>query len=146
VVGFLTPYILKELQTRHYEDVEMIGYSSIVGSIFSLIKFSLIMLGLFIILIPLYFIPLINIIAFSFPFYYFFHKMLKLDVSSNITTSEEEKKINYFNKNSLRLKTLVLYLISLIPFAIFFGAVFYIIYLGNSYFTMARELRTSKVV
>jgi hypothetical protein len=146
VVGFLTPYILKELQTRHYEDVEMIGYSSIVGSIFSLIKFSLIMLGLFIILIPLYFIPLINIIAFSFPFYYFFHKMLKLDVSSNITTSEEEKKINYFNKNSLRLKTLVLYLISLVPFAIFFGAVFYIIYLGNSYFTMARELRTSKVV
>jgi hypothetical protein len=141
VVGFLTPYILKELQTRHYEDVEMIGHSSIIGSIFSLIKSSLIMLGLFIVLIPLYFIPLVNIIAFNLPLYYFFHKMLKFDVSSNITTGVEEKKISYINKNSLRLKTLALYLISLIPFTIFFGAVFYIVYLGNSYFTKVRELR-----
>ena len=29
VIGFLTPYVLKELQLRHYNDVEIRGYSNI---------------------------------------------------------------------------------------------------------------------
>ena len=141
VIGFLTPYILKELQLRHYSDVEMIGHSNLVSSLFLVIKWTFIMLMMFILLIPFYFIPFLNIIAFNLPLYYFFHKMLVFDVSSNICTREEDKQIGYFNKNSIRLKTLALYLVSLIPFAIFFGAVFYVIYLGNNYFTLTRELR-----
>ncbi len=141
VVGFLTPSILKELQKRHFNDVEMIGHSNILSSLFLLLKWSFIMLLLFIILIPFYFIPLLNIVAFNLPLYYFFHKMLTFDISSNICTEEESKQIKYFNKTSLRAKTLVLYLISLIPFAIFFGAVFYVIYLGNTYFIHTKELR-----
>ncbi|PHS58284.1 MAG: hypothetical protein COB17_03420 [Sulfurimonas sp.] len=141
IVGFLTPYILKELQTRHYQDIEMIGFSNIFSSLFLILKYSLTMLILFIVLIPFYFIPILNIIAFNFPLYYFFHKMLSFDVSSNICTKEEDKQISYFNKNSLRFKTLMLYIISLIPFAIFFGAVFYVIYLGNTYFIFTRKLR-----
>jgi len=92
-------------------------------------------------LIPFYFIPILNIIAFNLPLYYFFHKMLVYDISSNMTTREENEKIKYFNKNSLRAKTLFLYLISLIPFTIFFTAVFYVIYLGNTYFIEVRKLR-----
>jgi len=142
IVGFLTPFILKELQKRHYTDVDMLGHSNIVTSILLVIKWALTMLILFIVLIPLYFVPLLNIIAFNFPLYYFFHKMLIFDISSNICTNEEEKQINFFNKNSIRLKTLVLYLISLIPFAIFFGAVFYVIYLGNTYFLHTKKVRS----
>jgi hypothetical protein len=141
VVGFLTPYILKELQKRHYPEIEMVGHSNIASSIFLLIKWSFIMLILFIVLIPFYFVPVLNIIAFNFPLYYFFHKMLTFDISSNICNKEEEKQIRYFYSNSIRLKTLGLYLISLIPFAIFFGAVFYVIYLGNTYFMKTRTLR-----
>lgn len=142
IVGFLTPYILKVLQQRHYQDVEMIGHSNLITAIFFIIKWTFLMLVMFILLIPFYFIPLLNIIAFNLPLYYFFHKMLTFDVSSNICTSEEEKQINYFNKNSIRLKTLGLYLISLVPFAIFFGAVFYVIYLGNTYFIKCKEVRS----
>lgn len=143
VIGFLTPYVLKELQKRHYSDTEMIGYSNIFEGIFLVLKWAFVMLLLFFLLIPFYFIPLVNIIAFNLPLYYFFHKVMIFDISSNIATKEEDTKIRYFSKNKLRAKTLALYLISLIPFAIFFGAIFYVIYLGHTYFLEVRKVRNS---
>lgn len=141
VIGFLSPLVMKELQKRHYRDVEMTGHSNIVSTLLYVIKWTFVMLLLFILLIPFYFIPLVNIIAFNIPLYYFFHKMLIFDVSSNICTQKEDKQIRYFNKNSLRFKTLGLYLVSLIPFAIFFGAIFFIIYLGHTYFLEVKKIR-----
>ena len=143
VIGFMTPMILKELQTRHYSDVEMLGYSNIAEGIFLVLKWALVMLGLFILFVPLYFIPLLNVVAFNFPLYYFFHKVITYDVSSTIATREESKQIKYFNATTLRLKTLGLYLISLIPFVIFFASVFYVIYLGHSYFIEPRKMRSA---
>ncbi|MBA1437735.1 MAG: EI24 domain-containing protein [Epsilonproteobacteria bacterium] len=142
VMGFMTHLILKEIQKRDYQDVAMIRYSNLFEGIFLMIKWVLIMLVLFIVFIPLYFIPIINIIAFNFPLYYFFHKMLTYDVASNICTKEEAIQIKLLHGNTLRLKTLVLYLLSLIPFVIFFATVFYVIYLGHSYFLEVKKLRT----
>ncbi len=141
IIGFLTPFILRELQARHYTDVEMIGHSNILYSIFLALKWATTMILLFILLIPFYFIPLINIVALNIPLYYFFHKMLTFDVSSNISSKEEDKQISFFSANRLRVKTLALYLISLVPFAIFFSAVFYVIYLGHTYFTEVKKIR-----
>lgn len=143
VIGFLTPFVLRELQKRHYKDVELIGYSNILADLLLAIKWALIMVLLFIVLIPFYFIPIVNLIAFNIPLYYFFHKMLKFDISSNICTKEENKEIDYLLSNKLRIKTLSLYLISLVPFAIFFGAILFVIYLGHSYFLEVRKLRSS---
>ena len=141
VIGFLTPFVLKELQKRHYPDVEMIGYSNAITGTLVVIKWALIMVLLFFLFIPLYFIPLVNIVAFNFPLYYFFHKVMTFDIASNITTEEENHTMKFRNGTDLRLKTLALYLISLIPFAVFFGAIFYVIYLGNTYFLGIREIR-----
>jgi len=143
VIGFLTHNILTEIKYRHYPDVEMVGHSNAVESIFLTLKWIFIMIVLFLVFIPLYFIPLVNIIAFNFPLYYFFHKMMTYDVSSSICTKEEAKKIKYFHGSTLRLKTLGLYLLSLIPFVIFFASVFYVIYLGHSYFIEVKKLRNS---
>jgi len=141
VIGFLTHNILAEIKYRHYPDVEMLGYSNAVESIFLTLKWVIIMIVLFLLFIPLYFIPLVNIIAFNFPLYYFFHKMMTYDVSSSVCTKEEAKKIKFFHGSTLRLKTLGLYLLSLIPFVIFFASVFYVIYLGHSYFIEVKKLR-----
>jgi len=141
VIGFLTPMVLKEIQQKYYQDVEMIGYSNFISGILNVMVWAFNMVALFFLLIPLYFIPIVNIVAFNLPLYYFFHKMLNYDISSNISTQEEYKQIKYFSKNSLRVKTLGLYLISLIPFAIFFGAIFYVIYLGHTYFIAVRKIR-----
>jgi len=146
VVGLLTPLVLKELQRRHYSDVEMIGYSNILEALWLTVKWAFIMLVLFIVFVPLYFIPLVNIIAFNLPLYYFFHKMMTYDISSTICTKEEAKRIKYFNSGTLRLKTLVLYLTSLIPFVVFFGAIFYVIYLGHAYFLELRDMREKEGV
>lgn len=141
VVGFLTPFILKELQSRHYRDIEMVGHSNAIYTILLTLKWAAAMFLLFILLIPFYFIPFINIVAINIPLYYFFHKMLKFDISSTILTADEDKQISYFYANRLRAKTLVLYLLSLIPFMIFFAAVFYVIYLGHTYFIEVKKLR-----
>ncbi|MFA5234504.1 MAG: EI24 domain-containing protein [Sulfurimonas sp.] len=141
IVGFLTPFILKELQTRHYRDVEMIGHSNAIYTVFLALKWAAAMFLLFILLIPFYLIPFINIIAINIPLYYFFHKMLKFDISSNIATADEDKQISFFTANRLRVKTLALYLLSLIPFMIFFAAVFYVIYLGHTYFIEVKKIR-----
>jgi hypothetical protein len=141
IIGFLTHNILTEIKFRHYPDVEMIGYSNAIESIFLTLKWVFIMIILFLVFIPLYFIPLVNVIAFNFPLYYLFHKMMTYDVSSAICTEEEAKKISFFHGSTLRLKTLGLYLLSLIPFVIFFASVFYVIYLGHSYFIEVRKLR-----
>jgi len=143
IVGFLTPTILKEIQKRHYQDVEMIGHSNLFISLFLMFKWIGVMLLMFFLFIPLYFIPLVNIVAFNLPLYYFFHKMLTYDVGSNICTEEESMKIKFFHASTLRMKTLGLYLISLIPFVVFFASVFYVIYLGHSYFLETRKLRNS---
>ncbi len=141
VIGFLTHLILKELQKKHYPDVEMIGYSNVFEGLFLTFKWIAIMLLLFFVLIPVYFIPLLNVLAFNLPLYYFFHKMMTYDVSSNICTRDEALKIKFFQASKLRLKTLGLYLISLIPFVILFASVFYVIYLGHTYFREVRKIR-----
>lgn len=141
VIGFMTHMILKEIRRRHYPDVEMVGYSNLFEGILLTLKWAFIMILLFLVLVPLYFVPVLNIIAFNFPLYYFFHKMIIYDVSSTICTKEESLKIKYLHGNTLRLKTLILYLISLIPFVIFFATVFYVIYLGHSYFLEVRKMR-----
>jgi hypothetical protein len=141
VIGFMTHMILAEIKNRHYPDVELIGHSNIFEGIFLTIKWAVIMLVLFLVLVPLYFIPVVNLIAFNFPLYFFFHKMINYDIASTICTKEEANKIKFFHGNTLRLKTLGLYLISLIPFVIFFATVFYVIYLGHSYFLEVRKLR-----
>jgi len=141
VIGFLTPAVLKELQRRHYPNIEMIGYSNVISAMALAIKWAFIMLLLFFLFIPLYFIPLVNILAFNFPLYYFFHKLMTYDISSTICTKEESAIIKFKSGNELRLKTLGLYLVSLIPFAIFFAAIFYVIYLGNTYFVKLDKIR-----
>ena len=143
VIGFLTHPILKELQSMHYSDVEMIGFGNAFESMLLAIKWLALTLALFVLFIPLYFVPFVNVIALNLPLYYFFHKMMHYDVASNIATRDEFTFIKMRYKNELRLKTLILYLLSLIPFVILFATVFYVIYLGHTYFTKVRALRLS---
>ncbi|MDD2906817.1 MAG: EI24 domain-containing protein [Sulfurimonas sp.] len=145
IIGFMTPYVLRELQNKHYSDVHMSGYSNFLEGIFFAFKWLFVMLLLFIVFIPLYFIPFVNIIAINFPLYYFFHKMMHYDISSNICTKEETQAIKNKYAGTLRVKSLILYLLSLIPFVIFFASIFYIIYLGHGYFLEVRKMRNTFV-
>ena len=101
------------------------------------------MLILFVVLIPLYFIPVINLIAINFPFYYFFHKMLHFDVGSTVLTKEKHYLFKHKYTFSLRFQTLFLYIISMIPFLSLILPVFYIVYLGHNYMDkLSQDIKT----
>ena len=139
IIGLLTPKILSMIHQRHYSDIVVDGYGTIGGGIFMLIKTAFIMILLFFLLMPFYFIPIVNIFAINLPFYYFFHRILHYDVSSTLMSKEQFVNIYYNDRGRMRLKTIFLYTISLIPFVAFFIAVFYIIYLGHTYFLKLKE-------
>ena len=144
VIGFLTPMILDILHKKYYSHLTLNGYGSLFAPVWVLFKSGLMMILLFIILVPVYFVPVLNIIALALPLYYFFHKLLNFDVSSTILSKQEYKEIYEKNGNSFRLRTLFLYFISMIPFATLFTAVYYIIYLGHGYFIKLEELHKLK--
>jgi len=146
IIGFLTPMILSILHKRYYSHLEMNGYGTLFSSLYMLVKSLFVMIFLFIVLIPIYFVPVLNMIAFSFPLYYFFHKLLIFDVSSTILSKKENKIIYKKEANSFRFRTLFLYFISLIPFATLFTAVYYIIYLGHTYFIELDKITNNKLV
>lgn len=141
IIGFLTPMILKVLHKRHYSHLEIHGHGSLVWVTWVMLKSTLIMLLLFIVFIPLYFIPLVNLVAINLPFYYFFHKLLNFDVASTLLTKQEYTDIYKKSAFSFRFKTLILYFISMVPFITLFSAVFYIIYLGHGYYQKLALLR-----
>ncbi len=134
VIGFLTPAIMRELQARHYPELAMEGHGNALTTLFHSLKYVLITFVLLILLIPLYFIPLVNIVAINFPFYYLFHKFYMLDVGTTAMTKEQYKQMMYFKGNKVRTITVVLYVISMIPFAALITPVFNVIVLSHTLF------------
>ena len=143
IIGFLTPMILKIVHQRHYTHLEIHGHGSLISPLWVLLKASVVMVLMFILFIPLYFIPGINLLAFNLPFYYFFHKLLNYDVASTLLNEQEYQVIYEQNSLGFRLRTLFLYCISMIPFVTLFTAVFYIVYLGHAYYMKLEQLHVS---
>lgn len=141
VVGFLTPFILKIIQKKHYASLELQGYGNLFNTFWILIKSFVVMVLLLILFIPLYFIPVLNIFILNIPFYYFFYKLLNFDITSTIMTQQEEAIIKVKSGNVFHIRTIVLYLISMIPFIVLFSTVFYVVYLGHAYLSELQKLR-----
>ena len=146
IIGFLTPMILRVIQKRHYPTLEFKGYGDMTSVVFVSIKSVIVMIVLFIVLIPFYFIPIVNIIAFNLPLYYLFHKLLNFDVVSTIMTKEESYYLKAKHKDLFRTRTLFLYFVSMIPFITLFSTVFYIVYLGHGYMSKLQELRQDNLL
>ncbi len=141
IVGFFTPLVVKKLKSRHYPPFVIKGHGSLAYVIWYAIKSFLIMIFLYILLIPFYFIPFLNIIAFNLPAFYFFHKMLVFDVGSTINTKEEFLRIKAIVGNQIRLRTFLMYLLTLIPFVGIFFPLFFVIYLSHIFINESIELR-----
>ena len=141
VVGFFTPLVIKKLKSRHYPPFEIKGHGSFFAVLWHTVKSLLIMVVLYIILIPLYFIPFVNIIAFNLPAYYFFHKMLVFDVGSSMNSEKEYLQIKAIVGSQIRLRTFLMYLLTLIPFVGIFFPLLFVIYLAHIFMNETIELR-----
>jgi len=141
IVGFFTPLVVKKLKSRHYPPFEIKGHGSLLDVIWHAVKSFLIMILLYLVLIPFYFIPVLNIIAFNLPAYYFFHKMLVFDVGSTLNTKEEYMRIKAIVGNQVLLRTFLMYLLTMIPFVGIFFPLLFVIYLSHIFMNETIELR-----
>jgi hypothetical protein len=141
IVGFFTPLVVKKLKSRHYPPFEIKGHGSLLEVIWHAVKSFLIMILLYLVLIPFYFIPVLNIIAFNLPAYYFFHKMLVFDVGSTLNTKEEFMRIKTIVGNQILLRTFLMYLLTMIPFVGVFFPLLFVIYLSHIFMNETIELR-----
>ena len=140
VVGFFTPKIVKEVQKRHYSHVKLTNQNfTLSNSLFMYLKIFFIFFTLLLITLPLAIIPGINLAVLYIPFYYLFHNFLVLDVGSSIVSKEEFLKIVKSNKTLFRTTTLILYLISLIPFSGILLQVFFVIVISHEFFMKKEE-------
>lgn len=141
IIGFLTPLIVSKLHKTYYSKLEIKPFGTLTNATTNALKAFFVMILLYILFVPLYFIPLLNLIAFYIPLYYFFHKMLNFDVASTVLNKEEYELIYKQNSGYFRIKTFILYLLSTVPFISLFLAVFFVIYLSHSYFIKLEELK-----
>jgi hypothetical protein len=139
IVSLFNQSLMKYIQKKYYTDIELKGMSFIT-SVFFYIKTIVITLILFIVISPLYFIPVVNILFFL-PFYYFFHKTIVFDVSSVINTFKEYKKIKQANWSELKARTGFCFLLSFIPVLGILLYPYYVLYLGHYIMKETRELR-----
>jgi len=140
VISFLTPTILRILQNSHYPQIEIKSYGSFATGLWIISKAIFMMIFLFIVLIPFYFIPFINVIIFNIPFFYMFHKVLSFDISSCMMSEDDYARIKAKHGDSFVARSILLYSMSLIPFMGLFIPLFYVVYLGNSYFVKLEYL------
>lgn len=139
IIGLFAGYFIKEIGQKYYPDVSMHGIN-----IFSYLYFSsktlLFGILLLIILFPLVFIPLLNLIL-LIPVYYIFHKMLVLEVSAEINVREEYLRLKKGYSGELRGISLVCFGVTLIPIAGVLIYPLYVIVMSHFIFQKTRELR-----
>jgi hypothetical protein len=141
IIGLLTPMIVKKVHELHYPHVELKSFGTIIGFMMKLFKTLFVMMFLFILFIPLYFIPLVNIVALNFPFYYFYHVMMLDDVGSNIVDRKEFFTIVDENKPSIYGHTLILFTLAMLPLAGLLLQGFFVIYLSHFFFLEVQKYR-----
>ncbi len=144
IVGFFTPMIVKEVQRRHYPQIER----KATVPLWDYVLFMLGQFGLFLIFLlvslPFWFVPIFGIVAMNAPFYFLFHKLLTRDVAGEILTKEEQKILFKEAKWRIATTTLILYLLSLIPGVGILGQVFFVIVLAHQFFQETARLRGSR--
>lgn len=140
IIGFMTPLVVKMVGEQYYPEIQREHFGSMFDMVFMLLKTVFVMMMLYFIFIPLYFIPILGTIALSFPLYYFFHKMLVFDVGTNLMSRVNYTFMKITHKSELRIGTLLMYVISMIPLIGLFLSLFYVIYITHLEFKVLQHL------
>lgn len=139
VVGLFSSYFINEIGRIYYPDVAfrgmpLLSYLAILG------KTLLITALLFLVLSPVAFVPLLNMIL-LIPVFYMFHKLLVLDVSSMLHSKEEYMRLKQYHSGKMRVTSLLCFGLTLVPL---FGVIlypYYVIVMSHLLMQKTRELR-----
>ncbi len=129
VLGFLTPFVVKNLHEKYYQDSlrEECSTGSIMKMMFVVIlKF----IVLFILCLPFIFVPF----AINVPFAYLFYKFLVIDVGSNILNQNDLKIFEKRYFLPLAITSIGFFALSMIPIIGIFLQLFFVIYFTHFFF------------
>ena len=146
VTGFFTPWIVKGIQRRHYAHVELKGHGNLFTYLLFALKTLAVFFLLFLVSLPFYFVPLVNLVAMNGPFYYLFHHMIVQDVTGEVNDRREAKRIFRATRWSLMGTTLLLFLVTLVPVVGIFLQVYIIILLAHFFLSETEELREAEAL
>ncbi|EAL6073556.1 EscU/YscU/HrcU family type III secretion system export apparatus switch protein [Campylobacter jejuni] len=131
ITSFLTPFIAKEINQKHYH-YDNINEVSTLKTIFEIFKIFIKFIGIFLLCTLALFLPFINIFVYYLAFYYLFHKLLMIDVTSTILDKESFKNFHSdFSPLEFKFSTLCFYLLCSVPFLGLFLQVFFVIFLTH---------------
>ncbi|HEC2411422.1 TPA: EI24 domain-containing protein [Campylobacter jejuni] len=131
ITSFLTPFIAKEINQKyyHYDNANEV---STLKTIFEIFKIFIKFIGIFLLCTLALFLPFINIFVYYLAFYYLFHKLLMIDVTSTILDKESFKNFHSdFSPLEFKFSTLCFYLLSSVPLLGLFLQVFFVIFLTH---------------
>ncbi|EAH9620394.1 EI24 domain-containing protein [Campylobacter jejuni] len=131
ITSFLTPFIVKEINQKyyHYNNTNEV---STLKTLFEIFKIFIKFIGMFLLCTLALFLPFINIFVYYLAFYYLFHKLLMIDVTSTILDKESFKNFNSdFSPLEFKFSTLCFYLLSSVPLLGLFLQVFFVIFLTH---------------
>ncbi|EAK6195984.1 hypothetical protein CE389_04700 [Campylobacter coli] len=131
ITSFLTPFIAKEINQKyyHYNNTNEV---STLKTIFEIFKIFIKFIGILLLCTLALFLPFINIFVYYLAFYYLFHKLLMLDVTSSVLDKENFKNFNtQASAFEFKFSTLCFYLLSSIPLLGIFLQVFFVIFLTH---------------
>lgn len=131
ITSFLTPFIVKEINSKYYH-YEIKNEISFIKIIFEFLKIFLKFIAFFMLCTLFLFLPFINLFIYYLVFYYLFHKLLMLDVTSSVLDRENFNFFqNKFSPLEFKFSTLCFYLLSTLPLLGIFLQVFFIIFLTH---------------
>ena len=120
---FFTEQLIEKVNKTHYHlQLEPFAdWPEIISfSLKALAKFLLV----FILLSPLYFFPIVNVLALAIPSFFYLKKTVVFDVASQSTTRENYQKILTENRLFLSLLTIPLYLLLYVPIINIFSYIY----------------------
>ncbi|MDX1347871.1 MAG: EI24 domain-containing protein [Thiomicrorhabdus chilensis] len=134
ITGFMTDSLVKAVHDKHYPHTAYQGHGTISGMLWKMLKFGLLMLLLFLLTIPMLFIPLVNIVWFWVLGFLFFRYTVVLDVGQVILPESMFNEVKALSNWTPTLTLAGFFALSLLPVLSLFAPVLAVIALAHYYF------------
>ncbi len=134
ITGFMTDTLIKAVHDKHYPHLNYEGHGSFVDMTWKLVRFGALMLLVFLVTLPLFFIPLINIVWFWILGYLFFRYAIVLDVGQVILPMKQFEELKSVSNWEPSIAVAILFSLSIFPFVSFFIPILAVIALSHYYF------------
>ncbi|PAF48196.1 peptidase [Helicobacter sp. 12S02634-8] len=140
---FYTPLAIKYLHKKYYPNLQISSFGGIGEVIGHYIKYLVYFILSTLILIPLYFIPLIGVFAILIPHFFFFKNTMFFDVGSSIFEVSDYHHTLKTHKISHYQISIIAYLFALIPVFNLFATLLQTLIIAR-YFLEIKQNRASK--